>query len=607
MTDLKKSKNKSEKDWYSITSLAALVFLVPLLVNMSKVALSGSGFYTWTGEESNYDFFSYKKMVLTLILCVITIGILIFRYYKYGSKAFKKSFYIIPICIYTLCVILSAVFAQYKHIALFGAADRYEGMFVLAAYMVILFAAINLVNSDKQIKYIFYALFASSTIIGIIGFFQYFNMDLFNTNFGKHLMLPFKYWASAPQLSFNLGPRAVYATLYHYNYVGSFMAMLFPLTLTIFLFIKDKKNKIFMGLLCLLMFAVLIMSKSRAGLIGAVLALVILVIMSRKYIMKYKKISIAVLASFIIIFIGINIAMNGIIFDRIKVLFKDTESLFNKNATSHQEAKIKSIEINNGVLTITTDKNKLNVSTASKTKNNIVFKDSNNNILYSAFNKKSSTSSFTNPHYNNFYFKFYMMGTTPLININANGIDTYFAINDGKIKYASSMGKVYNDTEIKHWGFEGKESLASGRAYIWSRTIPLLKNTIIFGNGPDTFAAYFPQYDYVGKLKTYGELQYIDKPHSLYLQNAINTGIISLLSIVALFIFYIVSCFRLYFNMKFKDLYSIAGLGIFVSVVGYLGAAFLNDSVISVAPVFWTLLGVGISINIYLKDKMAKE
>jgi len=41
------------------------------------------------------------------------------------------------------------------------------------------------------------------------------------------------------------------------------------------------------------------------------------------------------------------------------------------------------------------------------------------------------------------------------------------------------------------------------RGYIWSRSLPLLRNTILVGYGPDTFAMNFPQHDIAGKVKAY--------------------------------------------------------------------------------------------------------
>nr|WP_320046092.1 hypothetical protein [uncultured Ilyobacter sp.] len=48
-----------------------------------------------------------------------------------------------------------------------------------------------------------------------------------------------------------------------------------------------------------------------------------------------------------------------------------------------------------------------------------------------------------------------------------------------------------------------------------------------------------------------------------------------------------------------KDAFSIC---IFMSVFSYFITCFFNDSVVSVAPLFWTLLAVGISLNEEFKE-----
>ena len=45
----------------------------------------------------------------------------------------------------------------------------------------------------------------------------------------------------------------------------------------------------------------------------------------------------------------------------------------------------------------------------------------------------------------------------------------------------------------------------------------------------------------------------------------------------------------------------------FVAFCGYAVAGLANDSVISVAPVFWALLGLGVGINIKLKRERKEE
>ena len=152
-------------------------------------------------------------------------------------------------------------------------------------------------------------------------------------------------------------------------------------------------------------------------------------------------------------------------------------------------------------------------------------------------------------------------------------------------------------------GFEGYERLGSSRAYIWSRTLPLLKDTIFIGHGPDTYAMYFPQDDVIGKLKFFSNPEIIvDKPHNLYLQIAVNTGIISLLALLYLWGDYIFSSFVLYNNSDLSSWKNRLGIALMGAVTAYLTAGFFNDSVISVAPVFWIILGLGISINYLAKE-----
>jgi hypothetical protein len=162
---------------------------------------------------------------------------------------------------------------------------------------------------------------------------------------------------------------------------------------------------------------------------------------------------------------------------------------------------------------------------------------------------------------------------------------------------------LYPLVEAESIGFEGYERLGSSRGYIWSRTLPLLKETILIGHGPDTYAMYFPQDDVIGKLKFFSTPRIIvDKPHNMYLQTAINTGILSLFALFWLWGNYLYSSLILYFKSDLNNWKERLGISLMGSVTAYLIAGFFNDSVISVAPVFWIILGLGISLNI-LVDK----
>jgi hypothetical protein len=216
---------------------------------------------------------------------------------------------------------------------------------------------------------------------------------------------------------------------------------------------------------------------------------------------------------------------------------------------------------------------------------------------------KEGKITFKDDNYKSYSFDLKQASNGIFMGMHFNNMKANFLITNEGIKALNYMGTPIDIKKVEAWGFEGKETLGSARGYIWSRALPLLKKTLILGTGADTFAIYFPQNDFVGKLKAYGTTSiFVDKPHNLYLQVGINTGIISLLAMISIFLIYMLSSIKLYINSNFDNTYKVAGGAIFAAVCGYLGAAFFNDSVVSVAPVFWILIGTGISINLKLKD-----
>jgi O-antigen ligase len=123
----------------------------------------------------------------------------------------------------------------------------------------------------------------------------------------------------------------------------------------------------------------------------------------------------------------------------------------------------------------------------------------------------------------------------------------------------------------------------------------LLKKYIFLGAGPDAFAMVFPQNDIAGKINWLRDNNMlVDKPHNWYLQVAINTGMISLLALLAFLAMYLFKGIRLK-NEPALGEGRLIHIGIMSGVVGYCVAGLANDSNVSVAPVFWVMLGLGLS------------
>ena len=95
--------------------------------------------------------------------------------------------------------------------------------------------------------------------------------------------------------------------------------------------------------------------------------------------------------------------------------------------------------------------------------------------------------------------------------------------------------------------------------------------------------------------------QLLTKPHSLYLQVAVQTGVISLLAILVFYIMYFIRCIKLYMNDTANHKLVSMGIAIFIGTISYMVSALTNDSSITVAPVFWVMIGVGVAINEIVK------
>ena len=88
-----------------------------------------------------------------------------------------------------------------------------------------------------------------------------------------------------------------------------------------------------------------------------------------------------------------------------------------------------------------------------------------------------------------------------------------------------------------------------------------------------------------------------DKPHNMYLGAAVNTGVISLAALVAIYVLYLIESVKTYRKHTFERFMDYIGMGIAVAVAGFMVSALVNDSTIQMMPVVYVLLGMGFAIN----------
>jgi hypothetical protein len=569
--------------------LAFILGVVPLIVFAKKISIDEVLNYYWSKE---LDFFSYYKMVWFLV--AIIIAVILFSIYFYQKRRLKETYYYLFIEIYAILIIVSTYYSDVLSVALWGFPDRYEGVFVLLSYLIILFITINLVEYEKDLKFLIIVLFISATMISIIGILQYSGVDLFTTIFGKRFILPTEMHNVIDKIDIKFD--YIFSTLYNPNYVGSYTGMLLPLAIVLYILTSNKKNKLLLFFFNLLLFSNWLGCLSRAGMLGGVFGIILSFLLLRKEIFNKWKSVIILGIAFLLVFTIMNYTGDGRLVKEIFSFIDEAQIVAEKNT-----AKLKDIRIDKDQVLILTEEDQLKINLSKN--NDLLFNNKHDEQINYSLIKESGDIKLDNDKYED--YKFRLIADKKVLHFEYGKKEIDFQITDSPKKgfwIIGFAGKSYKTGEVEKWGFEGLERLGSGRGYIWSRSIPMLKDTIFTGYGPDLYALYFPQTDNVGKLLNYGTTKVIvDKPHNMYLQIAINTGVISLLVVLTLFGSYIFSSLKLYWRRKLDNFHSKVGVGVFVAVVAYLIAGLFNDSVISVAPVFWILLGMGISINLKLK------
>lgn len=587
----------------STLPLILILGIIPLVVHMQLVPVSANVQSFW---KDNYatDFFSYYKSRLLILTAIY----MIFAFAYYKSQGLKdaifqdKSLYIYfgAIAIFALFAIVSTLFAQYKNVAVWGAPERCEGIGMILVYVLILLYALWTYLHKPEFKYILLPLGFLTTVTAFLGVFQFFGHDLFTTAFGQKFIIPATYRAQGTlQLLFERGK--IYGTMYHYNYMGSFGAMMVPLFLVIALFAKEHKQKIFCGIMTILSLFLLLGSTSRAGIIGISLAAICFLIFFGKKLIEHAKTTIACIAALIVLVFGVNFVTDGLALARIPSLFNDMKAIVSSsNIDYHDEIPVRHIDLQTDSVTFTFHDN-TTLTIQKNEQGNPVFATSDGQVLIAP--DENATVYPANQKLELQYAE--KDGKkTPFLGLYINNdIEFILGLFDDEFSFVDSRMNRIEYVEAPYIGFEGKEKLGSARGYIWSRSLPMLLEHIIVGSGPDTYFAEFPQGDYLAKLYAYDTVQMlVDKPHNLYLQIGIQQGGISLVAFLVLIGAYLVESFRLYALRKNYTTQDITGAALALAIIGYLGAGFFNDSIVSVAPIFWALLGVGIAIN-YLNRK----
>lgn len=617
---MKENSNTKASDWKGIffekaVRLFPLIFILmvlPLIVRVYPYYSNLSQYPWFTTEDFQVDFFLHGKNVALNVMGVYML-VLLALYALIGNTEKRKPWILIPVAVYAIFAFASSAISPYSEYAFRGNFEGFESIWTVLTYCLIVVYAYYMVRSAEEVRVLLYSFSIGVFILSVIGFFQAFGHNPLSVSWINTLTIPGQYREALEGIiEYNDG---TYLTLYNINYVGVYMAMTIPVLL--FLLFDFNKNKSFATvkssictILNVVIFLVLLISalfclyksESEAGVLALCAGIVFIPIVMYRKLWKHKFVTLAGIAAVAVVIIVMGKSYIQPAFQRLaNQLFSETKTY-----------DLTRIHADENSVTFTYKGADIVFKMEEVDTDYFVFAayDGDGNPLNIVGN--TWVFAFADEPYSDFSVAYYPIadylsmsisqGNNNWVFTNTTGSGTYQMLN-----YYGKWIDLADPERVK--ALDGLEHIFSGRGYIWSRSIPLLKQSAILGVGADCFVFAFPQLDYLGRSHSgYADNQVFTKPHNLYLQMAIQYGVPAMLAFLIFFGMYFVESFRIYSKKKLDCFEAKAGLGIFIGMVVYMITGLTNDSMIVVSPIFWTLIAIGIVVNnIMLKKETVIE
>lgn len=600
--------------FYCQAILYFLLALLPLVVYAVPYDTSHIPNTEYGGKEHSLDLFLKAKGILFLVLAIgsfLLASMLLLKekqgflkHKKQQEPNFETKQQTGRLCIeqvlfgiYALLCLLSYLLSDNKQLGISGAIEQNETILVLLGYAAVGYSFSILIQRHNLFPTICKALSISCLLLITVSLFQFFSHDLLQYSLVQALVLPSKLRETGIPLVLQSDvdtSHRVYATLYNPNYLGVYGNLVLPILF--FFLAKTKKSwkKAILLVELFLFFCILLLSGSKTFLIVFVLQLILVGIVLIFRARHFLSIMTGLSGGLFLIFLSYTGFSGNQPITQLKTAL----------APKYAEGNLEDIQIQENNILIKYGDYELLLTFSIKEKDSwIQVLNSNGTELDYQINQEGTFCS-KKPELSELYFYAGKMEERYICVAMIDGIPWYFS-NEEKGRGYVFLTPSGKETIIQKApeGLPGYERLASGRGYIWSKSIPLLKNNLLLGQGPETFLLQFPQNDYVAAAKAGYYNIIVSRPHNAYLQIGIQTGVLSLLVYVFCFLVYALrTSISLWKKKKFQKNDWIR-VSILISLIGYMICMLVNDSLVVTAPLYWVLLGCGIGLNQNVESK----
>ena len=596
----KKNEHTVKQSNKVLLPIIIMMGFIPLIVHMYVYNCNLSQFEWFSANaDRQSDFFFAWKMIAIVAVAIVMIGILLYQALKKNKKMefrLENSFYFL--FLYAMFVGMSALFSGYKYWVVRGTFELFEPVWVVFAYILLCYYTYQFVQNERQVKFILGAAGIGMTIVTLIGVFQYFKLDFFKTDFGKHLILNPSWWSNLEALNFNMLEGTSYTTLYNPNFLSFYFGMLVPLLVCLFVASRKIWQKLLLAVAEILCLICLKGSGSDTGWMAIVIgaSIIALVLASRRKKIFYTVLGIGVTGMVLIILLGMKTDVGVRIKDSIVGTYHYNEQF-----------ALRSVETGEDNVMLDFRGNKLYLSYIT---------DAEGNALSTVMDENGQELELVLTDETNHYYvlsdsRFEGMGIqsvklgeneVPAVAVWSDGLNWNFVNLGGVYYYCNTAGKTVEFPNVKNISLL-REDAMSFRGHIWNMTIPLLGKHVFMGSGANTYMFEYPQNDYLGQVYIYGGSSLEVKAHCWYLQQWVETGLIGTLALLAFLGWYVIRSMRIYRRADLHESISWVGFGLFAAVLVYLIAAIANDSNVCTAPMFWGMLGLGLATNRMIVEK----
>lgn len=556
-----------------------VIAVLPWIVRLAVYSCGYTGYEWYSSNDVVTDFYCYYKSYFLDIIGIFAGIVMIFRMCLYKEKTKNMKNYI-PLGIYCVFVIISTVFSVNAKASLQGNFESFESCLVLLSYVILSVYAYQTMEYERDYLIIWTAVLGISICFLVVGILQVFQHDLMQfAPIQRMLMTKEEFALYGGEIEDTFTGNNVYLTLYNPNYAGIVLDMLFAVVFVMLVTETGKKQKIMYGTLSLLLLILIWFTYSRASLLAVALVLVLTAFFQwksgKRKITGRKTLYIILGMSFLaVLFFSLD-AGNG---------FKYLSRMADQNSREPLES-------------MTTDEEGIHICY-----------DKNSYLIWAKDQKlycKNETAKTTESAKEGEELPLPMEKGAKALYFEENQTEILLYIADTTLMfvqegncyyYKTESGKISSMVSVEAADFHGLEYLGSARGYIWSRTLPLLDQYLFVGSGPDTFAEVFPQNDYAGKI-VYSDRpdMIIEKAHNDYLTKWVQTGMLSVICILAFYIHFIRKGSLTFFSQNMTDMRFRIGFGCYLACISYMFANLFNDSTLQTSPLFWVFAGIALS------------